>query len=204
MPRTPPTVIVTPRLDLCLDFVNTLGWRVSTKTESLNDFSDFLEWCGANRAWPTGAFDELRKWAAKYPAEAAAVYQDAIRIREALYRILFAITSNETPAPADLRVLNAALEDAPARASLIASGDSFGWRVAIPPPSAASMLAPVVWSAGDLLVAANRGRVRHCANERCLWLFIDDSKNGSRRWCSMQSCGNRAKAQRHYQRRKSA
>ena len=45
-------------------------------------------------------------------------------------------------------------------------------------------------------------RIRHCANAKCLWLFLDDSKNGSRRWCSMQLCGNRAKAHRHYLRGK--
>jgi predicted RNA-binding Zn ribbon-like protein len=45
-------------------------------------------------------------------------------------------------------------------------------------------------------------RVRHCANERCLWLFLDDSKSGTRRWCSMSACGNRAKAHRHYARQK--
>ena len=44
--------------------------------------------------------------------------------------------------------------------------------------------------------------VRQCNNERCLWLFVDDSKSGTRRWCSMASCGNRAKAHRHYARRR--
>jgi predicted RNA-binding Zn ribbon-like protein len=52
------------------------------------------------------------------------------------------------------------------------------------------------------LVGPDSERVRECANNRCLWLFLDDSKNGTRRWCSMQACGNRAKAYRHYLRQK--
>jgi predicted RNA-binding Zn ribbon-like protein len=51
-------------------------------------------------------------------------------------------------------------------------------------------------------VSPDVGRLRHCLNDQCGWLFMDDSKNGSRRWCSMRSCGNRAKAQRHYLRSK--
>ena len=47
-------------------------------------------------------------------------------------------------------------------------------------------------------------RVRRCANDVCLWLFLDDSKSGNRRWCSMSACGNRAKAHRHYARKKAA
>jgi predicted RNA-binding Zn ribbon-like protein len=52
--------------------------------------------------------------------------------------------------------------------------------------------------AGDLLAGPRLDRVRRCANPECGWLFLDDSRAGKRRWCSMQSCGNRAKARRHY------
>jgi predicted RNA-binding Zn ribbon-like protein len=60
------------------------------------------------------------------------------------------------------------------------------------------MLAPVLWSAADLLVGGGHSRVRRCANSKCLWLFRDESKTGTRRWCDMAACGNRAKARRHY------
>src|SRR5580704_15548830 len=55
-------------------------------------------------------------------------------------------------------------------------------------------------AAGDLLAGPRLDRVRRCANPECGWLFLDDSRAGKRRWCSMQSCGNRAKARRHYHR----
>jgi len=46
------------------------------------------------------------------------------------------------------------------------------------------------------------GRVRECDGAACTWLFLDQSRNRSRRWCSMESCGNRAKARRHYHRQR--
>jgi predicted RNA-binding Zn ribbon-like protein len=60
------------------------------------------------------------------------------------------------------------------------------------------MLWPVVRDAADLLTSKELNRVGRCADERCGWLFVDTSRNRSRRWCSMESCGNRAKARRHY------
>jgi predicted RNA-binding Zn ribbon-like protein len=50
------------------------------------------------------------------------------------------------------------------------------------------------------MASDRRRRVRLCANAQCLWLFLDQSKGGTRRWCDMAACGNRAKARRHYQR----
>ena len=66
-------------------------------------------------------------------------------------------------------------------------------------PEPADLLAPVLWSAADLLLRARHRRIRRCANPECLWLFIDESRMGTRRWCDMASCGNRAKARRHYE-----
>ena len=71
-----------------------------------------------------------------------------------------------------------------------------------PGASAGALLAPVLWSAADLLVGSQLARVRQCANPACGWLFLDNSKSGNRRWCSMSACGNRAKAHRHYLRQK--
>jgi predicted RNA-binding Zn ribbon-like protein len=80
--------------------------------------------------------------------------------------------------------------------------DGYAWRVeAGRSASVEALLAPVLWSTWDLLVGPRRAKVRRCANDQCLWLFVDESKSGTRRWCSMASCGNRAKAHRHYRRK---
>src|ERR671930_579256 len=63
------------------------------------------------------------------------------------------------------------------------------------------VLAPVVWSAAELLTSGPLERVRECpGDDTCGWLFLDTSRNGSRRWCDMRTCGNRAKARRYYRR----
>jgi len=119
----------------------------------------------------------------------------------AIYRLLHSVASSSVPSTDDLRRLNNALRDAAPRALLERTDGAYGWRIEAK-PTAPGILAPVLWSAADVLVGPDSARVRECANHRCLWLFLDDSKNGSRRWCSMQMCGNRAKAQRHCQRQK--
>ena len=66
-----------------------------------------------------------------------------------------------------------------------------------------SMLWPVILAAADILTDDDeRGRVRVCQGEDCAWLFLDRSRRRDRRWCDMSSCGNRAKAKRHYARTK--
>ncbi|MCB0153982.1 MAG: CGNR zinc finger domain-containing protein, partial [Anaerolineae bacterium] len=56
-------------------------------------------------------------------------------------------------------------------------------------------------SAAELLTSDRLNRVGQCAGESCGWLFLDTTRNHSRRWCEMEHCGNRAKAKRHYRRR---
>jgi predicted RNA-binding Zn ribbon-like protein len=62
----------------------------------------------------------------------------------------------------------------------------------------------VLWeaaaSAADLLTSPDLARVKTCPGAGCAWLFLDRSRNGTRRWCDMSVCGNRAKARRHYSR----
>ncbi len=61
---------------------------------------------------------------------------------------------------------------------------------------------PIIKSAADFLVSSDLKRLKQCADDFCGWLFIDKSRNYSRRWCSMKDCGNRAKAHRHYLRKR--
>ena len=63
---------------------------------------------------------------------------------------------------------------------------------------------PVVWSAVELLTADALRRVLECANDPCGWLFVDLSRNRSRRWCDMRDCANKVKARRHHARTKRA
>jgi len=196
-------LVLTPRRDLCLDFANTLGWRGSAPSETLHGLPDLVQWCATSGSLLTGAIDGNGNWAERHPAEAAAIFRRAIAIREMTYRIFHAVASGSAPDDDDLSELNRALRETPARSALQRIGNGFGWRVEkMRLVTASALLAPALWSAGDLLTGPQLPRVRECANDKCLWLFLDESKNGTRRWCSMTACGNRAKAHRHYARLK--
>ncbi|MBM3554222.1 MAG: hypothetical protein FJX47_01535 [Alphaproteobacteria bacterium] len=184
-----------PREGLCLDFANTRYWRGSAvPTEDFPDLAAVLAWCRTNVP-PLGASPK------NLGPEALA---RARELREGIYAVFFAIAQGEKPKPAALAGIGEGAEQA-LRLGIARDGEGFAWRVRADPKDAiGTMLAPVLWSAWDLLVSPRLGRLRHCANDACLWLFLDDSKSGTRRWCSMAACGNRAKAHRHYFRHKKA
>ena len=189
--------------DLCLGFANTRYYRGSdAPAETLAGPEALLAWCRSAALLSAGGERALRRaWRAS--AAGAAGFRDALALREALYRIFFSTAESQAPMPADLDALNRALRATPERTGVARAGSGFAWRVSpVEAPGVPALLAPVLWSAANLLTGARLARVRHCANERCLWLFLDDSKSGTRRWCSMSACGNRAKAHRHYARQK--
>ncbi|HVB79241.1 MAG TPA: ABATE domain-containing protein [Candidatus Binataceae bacterium] len=193
-----------PRRDLCLDFANTLAWRGSAPRESLHGLPDLVQWLASSGSLLAGAVEASGSWAERHPGRAVAIFRRAIALREATYRIFHTIVGGGAPAEKDLSELNQALKQTPARSTLQPIGAGFGWHVeGIRRVSVPALLAPVLWSAGDLLTGPQLARVRECANDKCQWLFLDESKNGTRRWCSMSACGNRAKAHRHYARLKS-
>lgn len=189
------------REDLCLAYANTLFWRGSEPpTEKLHAFADVLAWLEQSAGLGTAATQPLKAWAREHPKKAAALFADAVDLREALFRSFSAFAADAPVREADFATVRDAIAAAPARDRLAREGRGYAWRIDAPAPSAAGLLAPVLWSAGDLMVRAGERRIRQCANEKCLWLFLDESKSGTRRWCDMSACGNRAKAQRHYAR----
>ncbi len=173
------------RPDLCLDFANTRYWRgQAAPTETLNEPAELAAWMKTPKAPSPKEFDH------------------AIALRETLYRLFDAQAQGKPAPPRDLEALNTALAEAPARKALRRNRGGYEWDVEVRADTALALLAPVLWSAGDLLAGPRLDRVRRCANPECGWLFLDDSRAGKRRWCSMSACGNRAKARRHYHKSK--
>jgi predicted RNA-binding Zn ribbon-like protein len=197
-------LIAAPRLALCLDFANTLAGRGgAVALEALHSFDDLIGWCVAAGLLSEGEAARRRSWSRKNPEQAESVFAEAIALREAIYRVFGGLAAGAETEGEDLNRLNRALRQAPLRSAVGRGPSGFGWHIDSERKAAAELLAPVVWSAGDLLTGKHLGQVRLCANQKCLWLFLDDSLAGTRRWCSMQACGNRAKTRRHYLRRKS-
>jgi predicted RNA-binding Zn ribbon-like protein len=193
------TLVQTSRVELCLDFANTLSWRGTIQpSETLHGLDDLLAWCDSVALQDGPTIERLGGWWRGHPRPGAAAFGEAIALRETIYRLLRAAALSGEARSHDLDRLGLALAAAPPRIRLNHRGDGYAWQIRQPAPSVPGLLAPVLWSAGDLLTGPHLQRVRQCANDKCRWLFLDSSKIGNRRWCSMSMCGNRAKAQRHY------
>jgi predicted RNA-binding Zn ribbon-like protein len=190
---------------LCLDFANTVDDRTEVHPqELLNSYYDLVSWSEQAHVLTEHEARRLLERAARRPSEASRVLQQAIAIREVIFRIFKAVAGDESPDGDDLDALSAAVADAQAHACIVSKGDGFIWDWAGNAGDMDRMLWPVVRSAADLLTSEELDDVRVCASDSCNWLFLDTSKNHSRRWCNMKSCGNREKARRFYGRKKSS
>ncbi|MEM7223693.1 MAG: ABATE domain-containing protein [Pseudomonadota bacterium] len=182
----------------CLDFVNTVEWRGDPTAwgEHLINYGELIHWAGAAGLVARREAKRLLSAAKRDPDAAQTVLKEAVDLRETLARLL---RSPDLPEESDLARVNRLLAQAPARGVLSAADGGFAW--AGGGESLWRPLWPVLWSAADLLTSERLGQVRACSDPRCGWLFLDTSRNRSRRWCAMADCGNRAKARRHYARR---
>lgn len=183
---------------LCLDFSNTLHDRSTTPRESLNSYDDFVQWGQEAGILAENEATRLRAEATRHPNEAEHVRQQAITLREAIFRIFYARLHDALPEENDLATLNAMLARAMTRASIHSTGNGFAWDWSGDDGELERIYWPIARSAAELLTAEALESVRMCAAEDCGWLFLDTSKNHTRRWCDMKSCGNRAKARKHY------
>jgi predicted RNA-binding Zn ribbon-like protein len=189
--------------ELCLDFCNTVGGKRGARgREYLRDFNDFITWCEQAGLAGGPQVEAWRQEAALQPERAQSVLTRAVILREALHRIFIALVESETPAMADLDLLNSELAQTLGRLRVTPQAGGFAWQWASEGVVLDQPLGPICRSAAELLVSSERlARVRCCEGGNCGWLFVDASKNHSRRWCDMRDCGNRSKARRHRQKR---
>lgn len=188
---------------MCLDFANTVSAHVEGQDrEYLSTYGELVAWSRHAGILTGDDANALMSGATRCPDSAAAVLKRAVALREVIYRTFSALAAQRQPTPPDLAALNAALRDALHRLELRPSAGGFEWTWAEARDALDWMLWPIVRSAADLLTSEDLDRVRECAREGCDWLFVDTSKNRSRRWCSMSLCGSRVKARRYYRRGK--
>jgi len=188
---------------LCLDFANTLGGkRLTQPREGLNTYADLVCWARQAGVVSASGARCLLEEGSRHPRRAAAVLGRARKLREAIYRTWAGEVRGEHPAVADLELLNSLVAEALSHQRLVREGGRYAlsWDHG---EALESILWPVAKSTVELLTSEEAKLVRQCegfAATECAWLFVDETRNRSRRWCSMTSCGNRAKARRHYQR----
>jgi predicted RNA-binding Zn ribbon-like protein len=173
-----------PGLELC----NTLaGWNGGSVHEYLESYRHLVTWAASVGLLASTHAADLQGLAAESLAGADAVVARAKEVRARMYDVLLQRASPETfdrlaadvhAAAGELRLVN----DGAIRLE-ITSGDGL-----------AAPLHAAVWQAAELLVSPALPRVRACPGSGCGWLFLD--RSGRRRWCTMGTCGNRAKARR--------
>lgn len=190
---------------LCLDFANSWGDRRRPESDRLDGYTALLDFAVETGLLDRPAATRLVGQARREPEAAARAFDAARALRDALYRLFSAQARGKRVPAADLDHVNRALQEAlpHLRVSRRGNGYAWDWRRDGDQPLAAP-LRPIARSAAELLTSDDLARVRECDGSTCTWLFLDSSRNRSRRWCSMESCGNRAKAHRHYHRQRGA
>jgi predicted RNA-binding Zn ribbon-like protein len=188
---------------LCLNFINTLTRRAtSAPVEHLNSYADMLAWSqqvGIIEEQESGRLQAVGEVQSEQAVQRLAEAREA---REMFFRIFSALASEQAPRQEDIEQFNTLLATAMRHVCLVRRDDVFTWDWQTGPDRLGLPLWFVVRDAATLLTSPELSRVRICASDNCAWLFLDTSKNRSRRWCDMDSCGNRAKARRHYSRKK--
>ncbi len=179
---------------LSLDFINTTNWVDNKPVDDrLTGYSQVLAWgCRVGLI-------HLDK--ARMPADPGTQEPDPRmeRLRQFRHQLRQLFVCEQGPAPATLALFNQrlsqtselAMKSAGNRLCFEYQDHDLSW-----------LEAPVAYSAAELLISPLEKRVKQCPGTRCGWLFLDNSPNNRRRWCSMATCGNKHKAQQFYGRKK--
>jgi predicted RNA-binding Zn ribbon-like protein len=183
---------------LCLNFCNTAEYRgTSGYIDTLLSYRILVRWSAHAGAISHEEAELLRNTIR--PAAADFAFTHAVELRDQIYA-MFVACADKQPVPTNtLAALNAALLEATSHREIVLEQGTptWAWRDNDHPERP---LWSMTLSAADLLTTPSVERVRQCPG--CGWLFLDESRNHSRTWCDMRICGNRAKAQRHYERQK--
>jgi predicted RNA-binding Zn ribbon-like protein len=186
-----------------LDFVNTVSGRCSAdEKDALRKYGDLVSWSRQAGFLDKSRAAALRRISASQPARASRALGRARELREILFRVFTSISGGNRPERQDIARLNDFLREAMGHLCLedTSQGPRWGWQQE--EATLERILWPITRSAAELLTSPELDRVSECDAPDCHWLFLDNSRNRSRRWCDMKSCGNRTKARRHYRKRK--
>ncbi len=188
--------------DPCLDFVNSKVWntRIEPFTDLFSGYEDVVHWLRQLNILGDTDVESLLQLAKKDARETQKAFEKIITLRDANYRLFTAIAHQQTPSNKEFEILNHYLQEAMRHRIVTSSTEGIRWTWINKEGSLDWMLWPLALSTAELLTSDRVQRIRECSG--CYWLFMDNSRNGMRRWCDMKTCGNRAKAHRHYERAK--
>jgi predicted RNA-binding Zn ribbon-like protein len=183
---------------LCLDFVNSVRSRFENPLyEFITSPGDWLRWIHRVQLFIDVEEDRLKKYISKNQGQAANELKRIISVRELLYRIFWRLAQEEIPSKKDLahfnkelslslRYLKIGFTD---ELKVTENWDNKSFNLLY-------TLYPLLKSAFDLLISDTLNRLKEC--KRCGWIYMDKSKNNSRLWCNMKTCGNTEKTKKYY------
>ena len=180
-----------------LDLANTVGGTRAKPTEHLGSYAALLDWARQGGLLEPADAARLARAARARPADAERALQRVIQLRESIFRVFAAAADDREPDRADVERLTGAYARIVAKARPLAGQGRWEWP---PTDDLERPVWPAAVSAVELLLSDRLQVLRACASDTCDWLFIDRSRNRSRRWCDMKDCGNREKSRRHYAR----
>ncbi|MDR3747265.1 MAG: CGNR zinc finger domain-containing protein [Acidobacteriota bacterium] len=192
--------------NLCLDFANTVNRRQDPDgaTDHINCHGDLVSFAEQCELISPEQGNDLRAHAARERSRANRAFRKSLILRESLFRAFSAIAAGNSVEQPDLRRIEGAALEALRHRTLSGHRDNYQWEWKSEPGAKDQfdrILWPIAQSAAELLTSGKLDAVRQCEAATCAWLFLDESRNHSRRWCDMSICGNREKARRHYQRK---
>jgi len=189
--------------DISTDFTNTRSGRYEgTGHEHIQRYADLVEF--TRQAGFLGAAEAKRllSEAERRPEKATQIHRRSVLLREAVWRAFASIAKSERPAAEDVELIGAEAADAMGNARVQRTADGFEWKW-LETDDLARPLWPITRAASDILTSdVDRAHLRECADDTCAWLFVDRTKNHSRRWCDMNTCGSRNKVREFRQRQK--
>jgi predicted RNA-binding Zn ribbon-like protein len=184
---------------LILDFLNTCPVQNGEAVELLPDFDALLRWFQAADLLSVREAASLRQhWGSS--TQAQHVVEAMRELRERLRKEILSWERDGTVHRAATGELNRLMAEHPMLKRLKASGGTSTTELWFDPHRPEDLFAPVAHSAAMLFADVDRNRVRKCG--QCVLHFYDTSKKGTRRWCSMQLCGNRLKVAAYAARRR--
>lgn len=186
---------------LCLDFVNTIHDRINEPDRDyLNSFSNLLQWAVKTNVISLKTCNASLNTTGKSKPLAGKFLKESILIRELLYRVFKAVSQGKKITGQDLQAYNTILSKCLSKLQIEPGKNGYTNNWKLQPDESLIVVAPLVHSAYELLLSEKLKRVKECPN--CGWLFLDTTKNGKRRWCSMKTCGSNVKALEWYHRQR--
>ena len=187
--------------NLSLDFINTKIVENGELKDLLTDFTDLAAWAVAADLLEKSEAERLvDEWAGS--AEINDAFRRAIDFREVLREMAVNLSAGKTVSKATIAAINREIQNQSGSIEIRRTENGFEKSFRADYRTPRQLLAPVAESAADLLCYVVPARLRKFESPECVLYFYDATKNHSRRWCSMQACGNRHKAAAFYRRGK--